>query len=226
MRRSVARGVGGGKAHRCRSRWTGRGGVASRCETEDPMPVLTNIEDLHRLYRRRAPKMFYDYAETGSWTEQTFRDNCGDFADIRLRQRVAVDMSGRSTKTTMIGEEVATAIQRVRRRVEVQLALEGEPAVAAILEIPEGTVASRLYHARRALKEALEEMDLEIENARAAWTWAAARPRPTSTATTPTTTGSATCRSISCPRTRPTPRRSPSPTAWSRRPLTHAEVHG
>lgn len=53
------------------------------------MPVITNIEDLKRIYRRRVPRMFYDYAESGSWTEQTFRENTSDFDEIRLRQRVA-----------------------------------------------------------------------------------------------------------------------------------------
>lgn len=74
------------------------------------MPVITCIEDLRRIYKRRAPKMFYDYAETGSWTEQTFRENTSDFADIRLRQRVAVDMAGRSTASQMIGEDVAMPV--------------------------------------------------------------------------------------------------------------------
>jgi L-lactate dehydrogenase (cytochrome) len=69
------------------------------------MPVITNIEDLHRIYRRRVPKMFYDYAESGSWTEQTFRDNSSDFDDIRLRQRIAVDMDGRSTAAQMVGQD-------------------------------------------------------------------------------------------------------------------------
>ncbi len=74
------------------------------------MPVITEIEDLKRLYRRRVPKMFYDYAESGSWTEQTFRENTTDFQKLRLRQRVAVDMDGRSTASTMIGEEVAMPV--------------------------------------------------------------------------------------------------------------------
>ena len=74
------------------------------------MPVITTIDDLHRIYRRRAPKMFYEYCETGSWTEQTFRENTSDFAEIRLRQRVAVDMTNRTTKTTMIGQEVAMPV--------------------------------------------------------------------------------------------------------------------
>ena len=74
------------------------------------MPVVTNIEDLRRIYERRVPRMFYDYAESGSWTEQTFRENSSDFEKIRLRQRVAVDMTGRSTQTQMIGQDVAMPV--------------------------------------------------------------------------------------------------------------------
>ncbi|MDN5788661.1 alpha-hydroxy acid oxidase [Pseudorhodobacter sp.] len=74
------------------------------------MPVITCIDDLKRLHKRRTPKMFYDYAESGSYTEQTFRDNSADFAQLRLRQKVAVDMSGRSTESTMIGEKVAMPV--------------------------------------------------------------------------------------------------------------------
>ena len=74
------------------------------------MPVITNIDDLHRIYRRRAPKMFYEYCETGSWTEQTFRENTSDFAQTRLRQRVAVDMTDRTTRTKMIGQDVAMPV--------------------------------------------------------------------------------------------------------------------
>lgn len=74
------------------------------------MPVITEIEDLKRLYRRRVPKMFYDYCESGSWTEQTFRENSSDFDLIRLRQRVAVDMTGRSTASQMIGQDVAMPV--------------------------------------------------------------------------------------------------------------------
>jgi L-lactate dehydrogenase (cytochrome) len=74
------------------------------------MPVITNIKDLQRLHERRVPRMFYDYAESGSWTEQTFRENTTDFDQIRLRQRFAVDMTGRSTATQMIGQEVAMPV--------------------------------------------------------------------------------------------------------------------
>ncbi|MGC1262102.1 MAG: alpha-hydroxy acid oxidase [Jannaschia helgolandensis] len=73
-------------------------------------PVITDIEDLHRLYRRRVPRMFYDYCQSGSWTEQTYRENETDFDLIRLRQRVAVDMEGRSVRSKMIGREVAMPV--------------------------------------------------------------------------------------------------------------------
>ena len=74
------------------------------------MPVITCIDDLKQLYQKRTPKMFYDYCESGSYTEQTFRENTSDFAKIRLRQRVARDLTGRSTATTMIGQPVTMPV--------------------------------------------------------------------------------------------------------------------
>lgn len=74
------------------------------------MGPITEINDLKAIYKRRVPKMFYDYTESGSWTEQTFRDNTTDFDQIRLRQRVAVDMNGRSTASQMIGQDVAMPV--------------------------------------------------------------------------------------------------------------------
>ncbi|MEP3348047.1 MAG: alpha-hydroxy acid oxidase [Litoreibacter sp.] len=74
------------------------------------MARITEIEDLKRIYKRRTPKMFYDYCESGSWTEQTFRENSSDFDLIKLRQRVAVDMTGRSTSSQMIGQDVAMPV--------------------------------------------------------------------------------------------------------------------
>ena len=74
------------------------------------MPVITQIEDLRRLAHKRVPRMFYDYADSGSWTESTYRANEADFARIKLRQRVAVDMRNRSTATTMIGQKVAMPV--------------------------------------------------------------------------------------------------------------------
>jgi L-lactate dehydrogenase (cytochrome) len=74
------------------------------------MAAITCIADLKRLHKRRVPKMFYDYCESGSYTEQTFRDNVSDFSQIRLRQKVAVDMSNRSTAGTMIGRPVTMPV--------------------------------------------------------------------------------------------------------------------
>ena len=74
------------------------------------MLVITTIDDLKRLHKRRTPKMFYDYAESGSWTEQTFRENTSDFDQIRLRQRVAVDMDNRTTASQMIGQDVSMPV--------------------------------------------------------------------------------------------------------------------
>lgn len=71
------------------------------------MPVITTIEDLRVLAQKRVPRMFYDYADSGSWTESTYRANESDFHRIKLRQRVAVNMEGRSTRSTLIGRDVA-----------------------------------------------------------------------------------------------------------------------
>ncbi len=74
------------------------------------MTVITCIEDLRRLHQRRVPKMFWDYCESGSYTEQTFRDNESDFSKIRLRQRVARDLTGRTLASSMIGQKVAMPV--------------------------------------------------------------------------------------------------------------------
>jgi L-lactate dehydrogenase (cytochrome) len=74
------------------------------------MSVITNIEDLRVLAQKRVPRMFYDYADSGSWTESTYRANEADFQGIKLRQRVAVNMENRSTATTMIGQNVAMPV--------------------------------------------------------------------------------------------------------------------
>jgi L-lactate dehydrogenase (cytochrome) len=72
--------------------------------------IITTIEDLRLLAKRRVPRMFYDYADTGSWTESTYRANSADFASIKLRQRVAVDMTDRSLASTMIGQPVSMPV--------------------------------------------------------------------------------------------------------------------
>ena len=74
------------------------------------MPVITHIEDLRVLAQRRVPRMFYDYADSGSWTESTYRANERDFEKILLRQRVAVNIDNRSTRSTMIGQPVAMPV--------------------------------------------------------------------------------------------------------------------
>ena len=74
------------------------------------MTVITNIEDLRILAQKRVPRMFYDYADSGSWTESTYRANNDDFQKIKLRQRVAVNMENRSTETTMVGQKVAMPV--------------------------------------------------------------------------------------------------------------------
>jgi isopentenyl diphosphate isomerase/L-lactate dehydrogenase-like FMN-dependent dehydrogenase len=68
--------------------------------------VITNIEDLRVLAQKRVPRMFYDYADSGAWTESTYRANSEDFQKIKLRQRVAVNMENRSTATQMVGMDV------------------------------------------------------------------------------------------------------------------------
>jgi L-lactate dehydrogenase (cytochrome) len=74
------------------------------------MPVITNIEDLRVLAQKRVPRMFYDYADSGSWTESTYRANEGDFARIKLRQRVAVNMENRSTAVKMVGVDAVMPV--------------------------------------------------------------------------------------------------------------------
>jgi L-lactate dehydrogenase (cytochrome) len=73
-------------------------------------PVITCVEDLRLLAEKRVPRMFYDYADSGSWTEGTYRANQSDFAGIKLRQRVAVNMENRSLKSTMAGQDVAMPV--------------------------------------------------------------------------------------------------------------------
>ena len=74
------------------------------------MGALLTIEDLRQRARRRVPKMFFDYADSGSWTETTLRANEEDFQKIKLRQRVLVDMTNRSLESTMIGEKVSMPV--------------------------------------------------------------------------------------------------------------------
>ena len=74
------------------------------------MRTINTIEDLRVLAQRRVPRMFYDYADSGSWTESTYRANINDFADIKFRQRVAVNLENRSLQSTMIGQAVTMPV--------------------------------------------------------------------------------------------------------------------
>ena len=71
---------------------------------EPRMPVITNIDDLKQIYERRVPRMFYDYTESGSWTEQTFRENTSDFDALKMKQRVMRDVSNVDTSVELLDE--------------------------------------------------------------------------------------------------------------------------
>jgi len=74
------------------------------------MSTITHIEDLRVLAKRRVPRMFYDYVDSGSWSESTYRANTEDFQGIQFRQRVAVNMEGRTTASQMIDQDVAMPV--------------------------------------------------------------------------------------------------------------------
>src|SRR5471032_2255549 len=72
--------------------------------------MITTIEDLRVLAQKRVPRMFYDYADAGSWTESTYRANQSDFEKIKFRQRVAVNLENRTLKSAMVGQPVAMPV--------------------------------------------------------------------------------------------------------------------
>jgi L-lactate dehydrogenase (cytochrome) len=74
------------------------------------MSKILEISDLKALAKRRVPKMFFDYADSGAWTEGTYRANEEDFRKVKLRQRVLVDMTNRSLESTMIGQKVSMPV--------------------------------------------------------------------------------------------------------------------
>lgn len=148
------------------------------------MPVITCIDDLKRLHKRRTPKMFFDYCESGSYTEQTFRENTSDFQKLRLRQKVAVDMLGRRTDSTMIGTKVSmpvalapvgmTGMQRADGEIKAARAAEkaGVPftlstmSICSIEDIAEATTAPFWFQLYVMKDE--EFVDSAIERARKA----------------------------------------------------------
>lgn len=98
------------------------------------MSKVTCIEDLRVLAERRVPRMFYDYADSGSWTEQTYRENTSDFAKIRLRQRVATNMEGRTTASQMIGQDVTMPVALAPVGMTGMQAADGEIKAAKAAE--------------------------------------------------------------------------------------------
>ena len=74
------------------------------------LSIITNIEDLRVLHEKRAPRMFYDYADSGSWTEGTYRSNETEFSKIKFRQRVAINIDDRSIASTMLGLPVSMPV--------------------------------------------------------------------------------------------------------------------
>jgi len=71
---------------------------------------LCDVNDYKELARRRVPRMFFQYADSGSWTQSTYHSNEEDFKDILFRQRVAVDMSNRSLSTTLVGQDASMPV--------------------------------------------------------------------------------------------------------------------
>src|SRR5664279_4718803 len=101
-------------AHLSHGNAAGTAGFAARapmlphCERSGPpMKHITCIEDLRQLARRKVPRAFFDYAEAGSYNEETLRANRADLEGIKLRQRVLVDVSARSLATTIVGQKLA-----------------------------------------------------------------------------------------------------------------------
>ena len=109
------------------------------------MPVITNIEDLRVLAQKRVPRMFYDYADSGSWTEGTYRANEADFQKIRLRQRVAVNMENRSTATRMVGVDVAMPVAMAPVGSVGMHRADGEILTCALAEVLPAVAAPTVF---------------------------------------------------------------------------------
>ena len=114
------------------------------------MTTLDNaltIGDLKTRARRRVPKQFFDYSESGSWTEQTFRANESDFAGVLFRQRVATDLRDRSLKSTMVGHSVS-------------LPLAGAPAAICGLQVANGEILAARACAKFGIPFSLSTMSI------------------------------------------------------------------
>ena len=101
------------------------------------MKHITCIEDLRRLHMRRVPKAFFDYADRGSYTEDTLRANSAKLQEIKFRQRILVDVSKRDLSTTILGEPAAMPLilapVSVKRTPGVNADLAGDDAVGELL---------------------------------------------------------------------------------------------
>ena len=98
------------------------------------MHTITTIHEMKRLFKRRVPKMFHDYVDSGSWTESTYQANEDDFQKIKFRQRVAVDMTNRSLQSTMIGQEVSMPVAIAPTGLTGMLHADGEMLAAQVAE--------------------------------------------------------------------------------------------
>lgn len=98
------------------------------------MATITHIEDLQRLFHKRVPKMFADYVDSGSWTESTYRANESDFDKIKFNQRVAVDMSNRSLKTTLVGQGASMPVALAPTGLTGMFRADGEMLAAKAAE--------------------------------------------------------------------------------------------
>ncbi len=98
------------------------------------MTVITCIEDLRAVAKRRVPRMFLDYVEAGSWTESTLRANRSDFERIRLRQKVAVNLESRTIRSRMLGEDVAMPVALAPIGLEGMVHPDGEILAARAAE--------------------------------------------------------------------------------------------
>ena len=96
--------------------------------------TITNIEDLRVLCKKRVPKMFYDYVDSGSWSESTYRANQSDFQKIKFCGRVAVDVENRSTKSIMVGQKVSMPVALSPTGLTGMLCANGEILAARAAE--------------------------------------------------------------------------------------------
>ncbi len=98
------------------------------------MAPMLEINDLKERARRRVPKMFFDYADSGSWTESTYKANESDFGNIKLRQRIAVDMTNRTLATKMIGQDVSMPVALAPAGLTGMMHADGEILAAQAAE--------------------------------------------------------------------------------------------